>query len=407
MIKEVIMPKLGETMEEGYLVAWKKEVGEKVEKGDVLFEVMSDKTNFEVESLHNGYLRKKIYEPSEDPIPVITPIAYISDSPDEPLPEIAIKPAEKKSEKQKTVENDADEKTEEEVKKADTGKQSRAKASPLAKKTAMESGIDISLVTGSGPDGRIEKKDVDEYIKKKSSPQVEGETKKEKEGTEYRIQEWTPLRRIIARRLSESKKEIPHYYFQGKLIADEVVKLKSLKKEQNIELTYTDFLLFIAARAIKEYPLINAALVNGEIRIYSAIDIGLAVSVKDGLVVPVLRDCGKKDIASLSNERKKLIEKAHSNKLSEDDVKNARFTISNLGMYSVENFQPVINMPGVAIMGVGKLGKEPVVVNDKLEIGYVMNVSFSFDHRVIDGSYAGLFYKKFKELFENPALLAF
>jgi pyruvate dehydrogenase E2 component (dihydrolipoamide acetyltransferase) len=407
MIKEVIMPKLGETMEEGYLVAWKKEVGERVEKGDVLFEVMSDKTNFEVESLHEGYLRKKIYEPSDDPIPVITTIGYISDTKDEPVPETTVKSAEKKPEKKETGETSTTEKTEEGIKKTDTDKQLRVKASPLAKKAAMESGIDISVVTGSGPDGRIEKKDVDEYIKKRASLQERAETKEEGKGAEYRIQKWTPLRRIIAKRLSESKKEIPHYYFQGKFLADEVVKLKSLKKEQNIELTYTDFLVFIAARAIKEYPLINAALVNEEIRIYSAVDIGLAVSVEDGLVVPVIRDCEKKDIASLSIERKNLIEKANSNKLSEADVKNVRFTISNLGMYSVENFQPVINLPGVAIMGVGKLGKEPVVVNDRLEVRYVMNVSFSFDHRVVDGSYAGLFYKKFKGMFENPALLAF
>ncbi len=404
MIKEVIMPKLGETMEEGYLVAWRKKEGERVEKGEVLFEVMSDKTNFEVESLHDGYLRKKIYEPSDEPIPVITPIGYISDTPDEPLPEKTTKPAEKKP-----PETPPSSETTKGEKASDTSAPSeRIKASPLAKKMAEEAGIDIALVTGSGPEGRIEKKDVLGYLEKRGRtphPNLLPKGARETEG--YAVQEWTPFRKIIAKRLTESKKEIPHYYLQGRFLADEVVKLKKLKKEQNVELTYTDFLVFIGARAIKEYPLINAALVEEEIRVYSAVDIGLAVSIEQGLIVPVLRDCDKKDIVSLSNERREIIEKARSNKLSEEELKNARFVISNLGMYGVENFQPVINMPGVAIMGVGKLGKEPVVIDDRLEVHFVMNVSFSFDHRIIDGAYAGLFYKRFKEMFENPALLAF
>ncbi len=406
MLKEIIMPKLGETMEEGYLVAWKKEVGEKVEKGDVLFEVMSDKTNFEVESLHEGYLRKKIYEPSDDPVPVITAIGYISDTPDEAVPDTAGKPAAKEAPEQKPAEEVQAAETAKENQKTGTDATGRIKASPLAKKTAEETGIDISMVTGTGPDGRIEKKDVIEY-QEKSKDSFAPAPKPSVNSEEYTIQAWTPLRKIVAKRLSESKKEIPHYYFQGKLLADEIVKLKDIKSKQNAALTYTDFLVFVTARVIKEYPLINAALVNGEIRVYSAVDIGLAVSAEQGLVVPVLRDCDRKNISTLSDDRKKIIEKARANKLSGDDTKNARFIISNLGMYGVENFQPIISLPGTAIMGVGKLGKEVVAVNDKPEIRWVMNVSFSFDHRVIDGAYAGLFYKKFKETFENPALLAF
>ncbi len=406
MIREVIMPKLGETMEEGYLVAWKKEVGEKVEKGEVLFEVMSDKTNFEVESLHDGYLRKKIYEPSDEPIPVITAIAYISDTPDEPVPDAASKPtAEKPPEQKSSGTETAPPGIEAAAKQQDVS--GRIKASPLAKRLAEESGIDISLVVGSGQDGRIEKKDVLEYLEKKGHTPHPGPLPQGARETEaYSVQEWTPLRRIIARRLSDSKREVPHYYFQGRFLADAVIKLKDEKKRQNVDLTYTDFLVFIAARAIKEYPLINAAMVNGEIRIYSSVEIGLAVSVEQGLVVPVLHNCESRDIASISNDRKDLVEKARSNRLSEAELKNTRFVISNLGMYGVENFQPIISPPGVAIMGVGKLGREIVVIDDKPEIKSVMNVSFSFDHRVVDGSYAGLFYKKFKEMFENPAIFA-
>ncbi len=403
------MPKLGETMEEGYLVAWKKEVGDKVEKGEVLFEVMSDKTNFEVESLHEGYLRRKLHEPSDEPIPVITAIGYISDAPDEPVPETLEKPSGEQPPEHKPAAAIAPEETKTEIRQPDGSK--RIKASPLAKKIAEESGIDISLLKGTGPEGRIEKKDVLDYVEKNKtshSPSPEPVPLKGEKGgdTGYTVQEWTPLRRIIAKRLSESKREIPHYYFQGKFIADEIIKLKNEKKILGTDLTYTDFLLFTAAKAIREYPLINAAMVSGEVRIYPAVDIGLAVSVEHGLVVPVLRDCDNRDIVNISINRKELIEKARTNSLSEAELKNARFVISNLGMYGVENFQPIISPPGTAIMGVGKLGKEIVIVGDKPEIKSVMNVSFSFDHRIIDGSYAGLFYKKFKELFENPGILA-
>ena len=395
MIKEIIMPKLGETMEEGYLVSWKKNEGDKVEKGEVLFEVMSDKTNFEVESLHSGYLRKKLYEPSDNAIPVTTVIGYISDTPDEPI--VIEKKSETKIEipEEKTVEQKAVVEPAEIKDKEISG---RVKASPVARKMAEEAGIDIALIKGSGPEGRIEKKDVLEYL---ASKKDEG---KAVPSGEYIVKEWTPLRRIIARRLTESKREIPHYYLEGKFIVSEIAREKESRKKEGVDLTYTDFLIFLTARAIKEYPLVNAAVINDEIRIYTSVDIGLAVSVEDGLVVPVLRNCESKSIHQISKERKEIVEKARLNKLTEEETKNARFIISNLGMFGVENFQPIISPPGVAIMGVGKVGKELVVVDDKIAILPVMNVSFSFDHRVIDGAYAGQFYKRLKEIMESPVI---
>lgn len=393
MIKEIIMPKLGETMEEGYLVSWKKNEGDRVEKGEILFEVMSDKTNFEVEAMDSGYLRKKLYEPSDTPIPVTTVIGYLSDTPDEPLD------IEKKVEDKSEVKEKIEEKTVSEtvIKKEEVEPEGRIKASPLARKLAEEAGIDISLVRGTGPGGRIEKKDVLEYI----ATQKTGE---KAVSSDYTVKEWTPLRRIIAKRLSESKREIPHFYMEGRFFVDGIVKIKETKKSEGIDLTYTDFLIFFAAKAIKEFPIINSALIQDEIRVYSSVDIGLAVSVEEGLVVPVIRNCDTKSIYEISNERKQIIEKARMNKLTEEELKNARFIISNLGMFGVENFQPIISPPGVAIMGVGKIGKELVVVDDKIAIMSVMNVSFSFDHRVVDGAYAGMFYKRFKELIESPVV---
>ncbi len=391
MIKEVIMPKLGETMEEGYLVSWKKEEGEKVEKGEVLFEVMSDKTNFEVESPHSGYLRKILYSPSDEPIPVTTVIAYISDTPDEPLPE-----EKKKEEKEISVEEkkkgEVIEERKEEVKE-EMGEE-RIKATPLARKIAKEKNIDLKEVKGTGPGGRIEKKDIENYLKS---------YKKVEEG--YEVIKWTPMRKVIAKRLSESKRNIPHYYLEGEFIMDQVVLLKELKKKEGKNFSYTDFLIFFAGKAIEKYPMINAAVVEDEIRVYKSIDIGVAVAVEDGLVVPAIKNVNRKTIEEISEERKSIVEKAREGKLSKEDTEGARFVISNLGMYGVDNFQPIINPPGVAIMGVGKIEKKAVVINDKIEIKTVMNISFSFDHRIIDGSYGGLFYSYFKEIVENPGFL--
>jgi len=392
MIKEIIMPKLGETMEEGYLVSWKKEEGEKVEKGEVLFEVMSDKTNFEVESPYSGYLRKKLFQPSDEAIPVTTVIGYITDKLDEPLPEKKenVEKEKAKEEEKEEVEIKKEKKEEEIIKEEGE----KIKITPVAKRIAQERGIDISNIRGTGPGGRIEKRDIEKYIE--SSKDIE---------KKYEVIKWSPIRKIIAKRLTESKKEIPHYYFQGKFIMDQVALIKEMKKKQGNDFSYTDFLLFFAGKAIEKYPLIDASIENDEIRVYKSIDIGLAVAVEEGLVVPVIRNICQKTIEEISEERKTITKKAKEGTLAEDDLKGARFVISNLGMYGVENFQPIINPPGVAIMGVGKIEKGIIVIDDKIEVRKIMSVSFSFDHRIIDGSYAGSFYNYFKEIVENPSIL--
>ncbi|MCM8786053.1 MAG: 2-oxo acid dehydrogenase subunit E2 [Candidatus Omnitrophica bacterium] len=388
MKKEIIMPKLGETMEEGYLVSWRKKEGDKVEKGEVLFEVMSDKTNFEVESQYSGYLRKILFQPSDQPIPVTTVIAYITDTLDEPL---EIEEKEKKASIEKL----------EEIEKE------RIKITPVAKRLAEEYKIDITKIKGSGPDGRIEKKDVLEYIEKSKV-----ETKKDIEKTseieeEYEVIKWSPLRKIIAKRLTESKQNIPHYYFQGKVIVDEILKIKEIKEKEGEKYTITDFLIFLTSRVIEEFPLIGASFIYEEIRVYKNVDIGLAISVSDGLVVGSIKNANKKTIKEISEDRKNIVERAREGKLSQDDIKGTNFVISNLGMYNVENFYPIINPPGVAIMGVGKIEKGFFVENEKINIKNYMYISFSFDHRVIDGAYAANFYKKLKEVIENPSILLF
>lgn len=391
---EIIMPKLGETMEEGYLISWKKKEGDKVEKGEILFEVMSDKTNFEVESPYTGYLRKILYQPSDQPIPVTTVIAYMTDTPDET---IEIK------EEEKEIEKKEEKVFKIEIKKEKVEeKEERIKISPIARRIAEEYGIDITKVKGSGPDGRVEKKDVLEYVEK-----LKAEIKKPAELEEYEVINWTPIRRIIAKRLTESKQNIPHYYFQGKVIVDEILKIKEIKEKENEKYTITDFLIFLTSRAIEEFPIIGASVINDEIRIYKDVDIGLAISISDGLVVGSIKKANRKTIKEISDERKKLVERAREGLLTEEDTKGANFVISNLGMYDIEVFYPIINPPGVAIMGIGKIEKGIFIDGEKINIKNFMYITFSFDHRVIDGAYAANFYKRLKEIIENPSILLF
>ncbi|MCM8772485.1 MAG: 2-oxo acid dehydrogenase subunit E2 [Candidatus Omnitrophica bacterium] len=388
MKREIIMPKLGETMEEGYIVSWRKNEGDRVEKGEILFEVMSDKTNFEVESPYSGYLRKILYQAGDQPIPVTTVIAYITDTPDEPI-EIE-KTEEEKKEK---IKEEFEVRVEEKEKEIKVEEKERIKISPLARKLAEEYNVDITKIKGSGPEGRIEKRDILEYL--------------EKFKEEYEVLKWTPLRRIIAKRLTESKQNIPHYYFQGKIIVDNLLKIKENLEKEGAKYTITDFLIFLTSRVIEKFPLIGSSVINDEIRIYKNVDIGLAISVSDGLVVGSIKNANKKTIEEISEDRKNLVEKARDGKLTEDDIKGTNFVISNLGMYEIENFYPIINPPGVAIMGVGKIDKGVFVEDEKIVVRNYMYISFSFDHRVIDGVYAANFYKKLKEVIENPAILLF
>ncbi len=388
MTHEIIMPKLGETMEEGYLVGWRKAVGDRVEKGEVLFEVMSDKTNFEVEATHSGYLRRILYQPGEQPIPVTSVIGYLTDTPDEALVE---KQGPEKKEEQRISPQPSE--TQITAKVTSSAAQERIPVSPLARKLALEKGVDIRLVRGSGPGGRITEKDVTDYLK-------------EKETSAYQVVSWTPMRKIIADRMTQSKSIIPHYYVQISVLMDQIVRMKELLKKEGKHYSYTDFLVFYCSRAIKEFPLLDAALMNDEIRIYPQINIGLAVAVENGLVVPVIRNCAQKSLQEISTDIDSLTKLARNNQLKKEHTEGCRFVVSNLGMYQIENFYPIINPPGVAIMGVGAINRQILPTEHGTTVAFLMKINLSLDHRVIDGAYAGRFLSRLKNLLEQPGLLA-
>ncbi|MCX7706192.1 MAG: 2-oxo acid dehydrogenase subunit E2 [bacterium] len=389
MIREIIMPKLGETMEEGYIIKWLKNEGDSVKRGDTILEVMSDKTNFEVESQYDGYLRKILIQPSDKPVPVTTVIGYIADSMDEEIP--LIKSTEDIPQPQQNEKKE--EKTVAVIEKIHPKK--RVIASPAAKRLAEELGINLENIKGTGEGGRIEKRDVEKFAEEFQREQVEAET-----------QRLSPVRKIIAEKLLWSKQNIPHYYLSTKILMNNIERLKEAMNARGKDFTYTDFILFFVSRILPDFQLINASFINDEIHLHNTVDIGIAVDTDNGLVVPVVRDVSNKKIEEISKLRNELVTKARSGQLKKEDVENCRFVITNLGMFGVLQFQAIINPPGTAIMAVGSIEKEPVILDDQIVIGKSMWISLSLDHRIVDGAYGGKFLKRFKEIMENPGIEA-
>src|SRR3972149_10703924 len=405
---EVIMPKLGITMESGRIEKWHKKEGDRVEKGEVLFDVMTDKVTIEVESYNSGLL-KKILKAEGEEVPVTEVIAYIGEE-DEKVPP--------HKSNQKTAERATGMETKEAEKKISSIKEDveisgdRVKISPLARKIAEEIGIDYrsGKIKGSGPGGRIVKEDVMAYSKQK-----EGNGKKEAESASAGITIKSSVRlegkrKIIADRMSYSALNIPEIVLNEKA---NVTRLKALREELNekilktsgVRITYTDFLLKAASNAIRNNLELNSTFSDGNYIIYDDINIGLAVSSDGGLIVPTIFNCDRLKITDIAKKRIELINKAKEEKLNLEDISNGTFTVTNLGMYGIRSFSPIINPPQAAILAVGEIYTEPAVVNGKIKPESFMNFSVSCDHRIIDGMAGAKFLRETVELIEKPTEL--
>ena len=386
MVREIIMPKLGETMEEGYLAKWFKEEGQKVEKGEPVFEVMSDKTNFEVESIYSGFLRKILVSASDKAIPVTSVVGYLSDSMDEPLP-VTPTPTPPPPPLSPSVPSSPSLSPMGRGEVRGTG---QIIASPLAKKRAREMGIDLSSVKGTGPNGRITEEDILAAApgKKEVKPEPPG-TKKER---------LSPLRQIIADRLSKSKTEIPHYYLRKVMDATNLKVVRIQLKEKNPDITYTDVLIKAVAETLQEFPEMNATYENKELTIYPEINLGLAVGRTEGLIVPILKSINRKGYQEIAAERKRLVAAVRDNKILREDLEAGTFTLSNLGAYGLDSFYPIIYQPQVAIMGVGAIQDGVVAVNNSPVVKLLLEITLACDHRVIDGSYSARFLQKLQEI---------
>ncbi|MEM2953286.1 MAG: dihydrolipoamide acetyltransferase family protein [Candidatus Bathyarchaeia archaeon] len=366
MPTKVVMPRLSLTMKTGTVGRWYKKEGETVEKGEPIVEVISEKAIYDLESPSSGVLRKILVDEGVD-VPVDTAIAIIT-SPDEPLSEAEITGEMSK------------EGVEEEVK-------GKVLASPAAKRLAKEYGVELSLIKGSGPEGRIVEEDVKRFIE-------------EAKGMLPKVKEVVPLsgyRKTSAERVSISFRTAPHSTI---LMSAEASKAALL--HEKLQVSYTAIIVGAVAKALAESPMMNSTFEGDKIKVFEDVNVGVAVATEQGLVVPVVHKADKKTLKDIDAVIRDLTVKAREGRLRKEEVSGGTFTVSNLGMYEVEFFTPIINPPEAAILGVGKIVEKPVAVDGKIEVKPFITLSLSYDHRIVDGAPAAVFLQKVKHYIESP-----
>ncbi len=423
------MPKLSPTMESGTLVKWHKKEGEYVESGDLIIEVATDKATVEHNALDSGWL-KKIVVPEGDEAEVNQAIAVFTEEENESIE--GYEPEGVAVEEEVPVETD--EEVPAKVKAAPKTTSSagmlqpafvpeeplsnyrfempsesisnRVKASPLAKKLAKDRGLDLSTVKGSGPGGRIVSEDL--ALAQPSGAVVFGKRSYpiEVPGA-YEEEKMTPMRQVIGQRLQEAKTFIPHFYVSQTVNAEPISQIREQLRNTGVKLSFNDFVMRACALALREHPNVNSGFnsTTQSIIRFKTIDISVAVSVDEGLITPIVRHADFKNLGELSVEVRQLAKKAREGKLALEEFKGGSFTVSNLGMFGVTDFQAIINPPQAAILAVSGIQDIPVVKDGVVVPGKVMTITLSCDHRVVDGVAAAQFTKTVQKYLENPAAL--
>jgi pyruvate dehydrogenase E2 component (dihydrolipoamide acetyltransferase) len=412
MDEVVLMPRLSDTMTEGVIAGWNKNVGDSVKKGDVLAEIETDKATMELESYKNGTL---LYQGAAkgEKIAVNDLLCIIGEK--DKVDVDAIVAAAKSGGGASAPESEAAESTatEEETETVDsvteTGSSAngRVKASPLAKKLAAEKGIDISRVKGTGDGGRIVKSDIDNYkAESAAAPQKAAATSAGGGANLQPSFDEVPvsqMRKVIAKRLAESKFTAPHFYLTIAIDMDAAVASRArLNEVSKVKISFNDLVLKACAIALKQHPAVNSSWLGDKIRVNHHINIGVAVAVEDGLLVPVVRYADTKSLSQIGTEVKEFAQKAKDKKLQPSDWEGNTFTISNLGMFGIDEFTAIINPPDACILAVGGIAQVPVVKNGNIVPGNVMKVTLSCDHRVVDGATGAAFLQTLKGLLEEP-----
>jgi pyruvate dehydrogenase E2 component (dihydrolipoamide acetyltransferase) len=425
MITKVVLAKLSPTMEEGTIVKWSKQEGDAVKVGDVLAEIETDKANMEMEALGPGVLRKVlvpaggkapvgaligvIADPNEDIAPLLAeaaaaappaPAAAATPAP-APPPSAPPTPAPKPAEAPVAPAHPAP------ASAAAPG--GRVKASPLARAIAAQRNVPLSAVAGTGPGGRIVKRDVEGYVAAPPAPAFRAASAAARPaipvpsvppGTAIPL---SSMRRTIARRLAESMYTAPHFYVTVEIDMDAAVSLREqLVRAEDVKVSYNDLVLKACAKALTRFPTVNASWTGEAIQTHAEVHLGVAVSLAEGLITPVVRNADRKHVVEISREVKDLASRARERKLKPEEFMGSTFTVSNLGMFDVTEFTAIINPPESCILAVGAVRKVPVVEGDQLTVGHRMKVTLSSDHRVVDGALAAQFLAEVRRLLENP-----
>lgn len=405
---EVIMPKMGDGMEEGTLVEWLRAEGEKVKSGEVIGTIQTDKATLELEAPGSGILTGFLIQPG-DTVPVGQPIAAILKAGEELPPGYGSKAGSTTESKSETPAGQAIEEVKAAPAAAAAG-EDRVKASPLAKKIARDHGINLALVTGTGPGGRIVERDVQAMIDKAAeapAPISAAPAPAPAKTADQTVVKLNSLRRITAQRTTQSKQQVPHFYVTVECDVESILKLKELfGAEGSTRISINDFVMRACVMALKQMPEVNAVFNGDSVAQSGSVNIGMAVAVMDGLTVPVIRDAHTMTLRQLSAKARELAQKAKDNKLTPDELSGSTFSVSNMGMLNIDNFVAIINQPNAAILAVSTAKKKVVVgENDELQVRWMMNATFSFDHRVVDGAVGARFANIVRDYLQNPTRL--
>jgi pyruvate dehydrogenase E2 component (dihydrolipoamide acetyltransferase) len=426
MASRVVMPKLTDTMEEGVVLKWKKHEGDHVAAGDVLAEIETDKAVMDLEAFASGVLRKVlategqtvkagaliglIAEADEDIQPALKdttapsgtarPESTSPQKPGQPEPKATPQPT---GQRPSSGQPQAQQKTESSggppAPQPAPPTEDRIKASPRAKALAAELGIDLSTVKGTGPEGRI----VEDDLRAARSKSAAAPTPRRVEAGDRPLSQ---MRKAIARTTTQSKAPVPHFYLTTDIAMEEAEKLRTqIKQSRRFTPSLNDMILKAAAMALHRHPEINVSYTGDALRQHATIDIGIAVGLEDGLIAPILRDCGSKTLAQISHEAHELIERARQKRLQPQEYTGATFTVSNLGMFDVENFIAVLMPPEAAAVAIGAVRDVPVVDGEHVRVGRQMKATLSCDHRALDGVQGATFLQEFKRLLEHPVEL--
>ena len=424
-IDYITMPRLSDTMEEGTISSWLKDVGEKVVEGEILAEIETDKATMEFESFYDGILSHIAVQAGET-VKVDELIAIISDGEIdvnkalENYSKDSIKPSTKTKVEAENIEqnNDSDQvEMSPEVSISDQ----RIFASPLAKKIANEKNIDLSQITGSGENGRIVKEDLENIdttnkatTEKSSEPAPISQPKTDlakakpifNDGEEFTEIENSSMRKAIAKNLSKSKFSAPHYYLSVEFNMDNAIAFREQYNSMpNTKISFNDIIIKACAIALKSHPQVNSQWSDNKIRLNNIVNIGVAVGIEDGLVVPVIKNADLESLHNINTTVRDYAVRAKSKKLRPDEIEGSTFTISNLGMFGIQEFTSIINQPNSAILSVGAIVKKPIVVNEKVVVGNTMKLTLACDHRSVDGVTGSLFLQTLKGYIENPVTI--
>ncbi len=397
---KILMPALSPTMTEGNLVKWHKKEGDVVKSGDLIAEIETDKATMEVEAVDEGIIGKILIPEASENVKINSTIAILlekgesladlegfitTDAPLSPTKEVVLETVEPVIVAEVPRSTSA----------------SRIFATPLAKRIAGDRGLNLAHITGSGPHGRIIKDDVLAYAPGRSTAAIISGP------SPFQDRPVSNMRKVIGKRLTESKQTVPHFYLTIDCAIDALMQTRKSLNENlpNTKLTVNDFVVKAVGMALQEVPEANAIWLGDSIRYFNQADVSIAVALEDGLITPIVRSVNLKNLVALSSEIKELVQKAKDGKLKPEEFQGGAFTISNLGMYGIQQFGAIINPPQACILAVGAGVQKPVVVEGDIGIATLMTCTLSVDHRVVDGAVGSTFLAAFKKYIENPALL--